>query len=120
MPSKKQKTQTTTDQSIEDNRVIAGGAGIGKIQLASNAAINYVNEFSADVGAAFAQLIDLSRDAGAVAFDATQAAIKSSEQTVEILAETQTGTASIRKFLPYAIIAGMAIVILGIFGKRKK
>ena len=128
MPSKKSSskstTQTTTDQSIEDNRVVVSdeGVGIGKLELVDSS-YSYVQEFSPHVAEAFAGLIELSASAGEVAMGSVEQSIKATERTsaefMRGLTDIQTGTAALTRLIPYALIGIGGLVLIMIFGQKR-
>jgi len=81
-------TQSVTDQSIEDNRVVVSddGIGVGKVGditggISKTDIVYYVDQFPDSVARAFSGLIELSESAGGVALGAVEQSIKGTERT---------------------------------------
>jgi hypothetical protein len=118
--SQTQQTSTTN----QDNRVAAEPGGVA---LGQGASVNIQDQFSDNVQKAFNELIDLSRQAGAVAVDFSTRAIEANEKALTEVAKRasqaeQTETLGEKRIFtdifPYVAAAVVAIVAVQIFAKR--
>jgi hypothetical protein len=115
-------SSNTTSTTTQDQKVSATDNAVA---LGPYATLEYVDQFSPEVRAAFADLVGLVRDAGIVATSFASKAVESNEAAMDRLADqakASVDAASLQKetilksLIPYAGIA----LIISVFAFSKK
>jgi hypothetical protein len=115
-------SSNTTQTTTQDNKVSATDNAVA---LGNEAVLNYTDQFSPEVRAAFADLVGLVRDAGIVATGFASQAVQSNEAAMDRLADQAKASVDaaalqketiLKSLIPYAGIA----LIISVFAFSKK